>query len=256
VKTGQTVPPLFSPYRLLFPIGNLDEGAPLLVELFDKDFAGYEFLGQVGEWLLHASAGFPSWLIRSFHAAAVDQPFQPLRIQPLTKQVIMTLGKALQIAEDAAAARAYWFQLAKKRSTDIVGGELCLGFEIMGSQGRARAAARAEAEMDPDQIASTLGRRALHVQLHGLNGLRANNLQLPVGWPGLVSRAQRVNKKAQSRVISIRSNLDTRRAMLRRLPPATRPRSGRGRAPSSSGLDGSAWRSRCPRGERRLKPLA
>jgi hypothetical protein len=34
--------------------------------------------------------------------------------------------------------------------------------------------------MDPDAIAAALGPRALHVQLHGLNGLRANGLMLGV----------------------------------------------------------------------------
>jgi hypothetical protein len=33
--------------RLLFPLESLDEGLPLLVELWDKDFGGIEFLGQV-----------------------------------------------------------------------------------------------------------------------------------------------------------------------------------------------------------------
>ena len=35
--------------RLLFPLEGLEEGEPLLVELFDKaNFMGIEFLGQVG----------------------------------------------------------------------------------------------------------------------------------------------------------------------------------------------------------------
>ena len=36
--------------------------------------------------------------------------------------------------------------------------------------------AEVEGQMEPEAIAATLGRRALHVQLHGINGLRANNL--------------------------------------------------------------------------------
>jgi hypothetical protein len=42
---------------------------------------------------------------------------------------MMTLGKALDIAADEAQRGSYWLVLSKKRSTDIVGGELCLGFE-------------------------------------------------------------------------------------------------------------------------------
>jgi len=95
----------------------------------------------------------------------------------------MTLGKALQIAQDAATGRAYWFHLSKKRSTDIVGGELCLGFEVLEDGCKhAEVATQIEAQMDPEHIVASLSRRALHVQLHGLNGLRANNLQLPVSW--------------------------------------------------------------------------
>jgi len=37
-------------------------------------------------------------------------------------------------------------------------------------------AAKIEACTDPEAIAAALAPRALHVQLHGLNGLRANNL--------------------------------------------------------------------------------
>jgi hypothetical protein len=37
-------------------------------------------------------------------------------------------------------------------------------------------ASEVEAQMDPEAIASTLRRCALHVRLHGVNGLRANNL--------------------------------------------------------------------------------
>ncbi|KAI8470119.1 MAG: hypothetical protein J3K34DRAFT_459010 [Monoraphidium minutum] len=130
--------------RLMFPLESLDEGEPLLVELWDKDFAGIEFLGQV----------------------------------------IMTLGKALEIAQDPATGRAYWFPLAKKRSTDVVGGHLCLGFEVMDAIAYMQAAAEVEAEMDPEAIMAALGSRALHVQLHGLNGLRANNMALGVQGGG------------------------------------------------------------------------
>lgn len=35
-----------------------------------------------------------------------------------------------------------------------------------------------EDEMDPDSIAASLEQRALHIQLHGLNGLKANNMVL------------------------------------------------------------------------------
>ena len=42
----------------------------------------------------------------------------------------MTLGMALEIEADEAQRGSYWLVLSKKRSTDIVGGELCLGFEV------------------------------------------------------------------------------------------------------------------------------
>jgi hypothetical protein len=43
---------------------------------------------------------------------------------------MMTLGKALEIEADESQRGSYWLVLSKKRSTDIVGGELCLGFEV------------------------------------------------------------------------------------------------------------------------------
>lgn len=43
----------------------------------------------------------------------------------------MTLGKAIEIASDAALGQNYWFGLSKRCSTDIVGGELCLGFRVL-----------------------------------------------------------------------------------------------------------------------------
>lgn len=43
----------------------------------------------------------------------------------------MTLGKALEIEADAAQRSSYWLVLSKQRSTDLVNGELCLGFEMM-----------------------------------------------------------------------------------------------------------------------------
>jgi hypothetical protein len=43
----------------------------------------------------------------------------------------MTLGKAIEIANDAAMGQNYWFGLSKRSSTDIVGGELCLGFRVL-----------------------------------------------------------------------------------------------------------------------------
>jgi hypothetical protein len=46
-------------------------------------------------------------------------------------QVVMTLGKALEIANDAALGQNYWFGLSKRSSKDIVGGELCLGFRVL-----------------------------------------------------------------------------------------------------------------------------
>lgn len=46
-------------------------------------------------------------------------------------QVMMTLGKALEIEADAAQRSSYWLVLSKQRSTDLVNGELCLGFEMM-----------------------------------------------------------------------------------------------------------------------------
>lgn len=48
----------------------------------------------------------------------------------LDRQVMMTSGKALDIAADEAQRSCYWLVLSKQRSTDIVGGELCLGFEV------------------------------------------------------------------------------------------------------------------------------
>jgi hypothetical protein len=48
-----------------------------------------------------------------------------------TLQVMMTLGKALEIEADAAQRSSYWLVLSKQRSTDLVNGELCLGFEMM-----------------------------------------------------------------------------------------------------------------------------
>lgn len=44
---------------------------------------------------------------------------------------MMTLGKALEIEADAAQRSSYWLVLSKQRSTDLVNGELCLGFEMM-----------------------------------------------------------------------------------------------------------------------------
>jgi hypothetical protein len=40
------------PSSLLFPLESLGEGEPLLVEMWDKDFAGIEFLGQVSAWFI------------------------------------------------------------------------------------------------------------------------------------------------------------------------------------------------------------
>lgn len=74
------------------------------------------------------------------------------------------------------------FPLSKKRSTDVVSGRLCLGFEVLDAPAAALAASEAEARRDPDALADVLGRAALHVQLHGLSGLRANGLQLVRGW--------------------------------------------------------------------------
>lgn len=92
----------------------------------------------------------------------------------------MTLGKALAIAEDPATGLAYWwgprepscrrcccllhvsrgvltapdhpcppagrrFLLAKRRAGDAVGGELCLGFELLDAIDYAQARARRNA---------------------------------------------------------------------------------------------------------------
>ncbi|GBF95637.1 hypothetical protein Rsub_08619 [Raphidocelis subcapitata] len=153
--------------RLLFPLEGLDEGEPLLIELYDKDFAGIEFLGQV----------------------------------------IMTLGKALEIAEDEVTGRAYWFPLAKKRSTDIVGGELCLGFEPLSAASAAQVASEVEAQMDPEALAAALSRRALHVRLHGINGLKANGLLAPGGAAVPAARGgggrAKVGPRARSLVIRL-----------------------------------------------------
>jgi len=51
----------------------------------------------------------------------------------LELQVLMTLGKAVEIAQDAELGQHYWFSLSKRHSTDIVSGELCLGFELLDS---------------------------------------------------------------------------------------------------------------------------
>jgi hypothetical protein len=67
---------------------------------------------------------------------------------------MMTLGKALDIAADEAVAINFWFALSKRRSTDIVGGELCLGV--------------ATASMTPQQHAQVSGGGA-----SGDRGLRA-----------------------------------------------------------------------------------
>lgn len=68
---------------------------------------------------------------------ALSNSSRPLPLHILTKrdvpchlQVMMTLGKALEIEADESQRGSYWLVLSKKRSTDIVGGELCLGFEV------------------------------------------------------------------------------------------------------------------------------
>lgn len=55
----------------------------------------------------------------------------PVSTAAVWSQVVMTLGKAIEIANDAALGRNYWFGLSKRSSTDIVGGELCLGFRVL-----------------------------------------------------------------------------------------------------------------------------
>lgn len=111
---------------------------------------------------------------------------------------------ALHAAPAAARCR---FALSKKRSTDIVGGELSLGFEVMdavtyalvsahdrtAAQQQCRGSCRTshrmhgccplhqvcadvEAEADADHIASSFAGKALRVQLKGINGLRASGL--------------------------------------------------------------------------------
>lgn len=47
----------------------------------------------------------------------------------------MTLGKAVEIVQDAELGQHYWFSLSKRHSTDIVSGELCLGFQLMDTSG-------------------------------------------------------------------------------------------------------------------------
>jgi len=121
--------------RLLFPLDSLDEGEPLLVELYDKDFAGIEFLGQVGGLRLAAAADQAAAAqnvccesLRELRGAEGRQRTDEqdiewcvvvrlsghhsigliCRAHASNRQVIMTLGKAIEIASDAATGRAYW----------------------------------------------------------------------------------------------------------------------------------------------------
>lgn len=71
----------------------------------------------------------------------------------------MTLGKALEIEADESQRGSYWLVLSKKRSTDIVGGELCLGFEV--------------AVLDPQQY------HQVSTHLAGRSMVEVNSLQLP-----------------------------------------------------------------------------
>eukprot|EP00879_Flechtneria_rotunda_P027785 GHRR01029782.1.p1 GENE.GHRR01029782.1~~GHRR01029782.1.p1 ORF type:complete len:354 (+),score=141.91 GHRR01029782.1:174-1235(+) len=122
--------------KLMFPLDGVSEAEPLLIEMFDRDFRAKEFLGQV----------------------------------------MMTVGKALEIAEDPSVAQQYWFALSKKRSSDIVGGHLCLGFEVLDAVAYTHLAEELEAQMDQEQIISAYSSKALRVQLQGINGLRASGL--------------------------------------------------------------------------------
>jgi hypothetical protein len=174
------------PRRLLFPLDSLAEGLPLLVEVWDKDFGGAQFLGQV----------------------------------------LMTLGKALEIAEDAAAGRAYWcarssgvagwsklrpsaggvptgwacfpplgstaaadggrciaaptpdrFPLAKKRSADAVAGELCLGFEVLD----AISFAEVRGSEPLSWVCASRGER--RAEQLGMAARLANNTSIPAWGP-------------------------------------------------------------------------
>ncbi|WIA20979.1 hypothetical protein OEZ85_005316 [Tetradesmus obliquus] len=105
---------------------------------------------------------------------------EPLHVELHGKQflgqVVMTLGKAIEIASDAALGQNYWFGLSKRCSTDIVGGELCLGFRVLDAVSYVNLAGELDGLMDNDRIAKALASKALRVQLHGINGLLASGL--------------------------------------------------------------------------------
>lgn len=71
----------------------------------------------------------------------------------------MTLGKALEIEADESQRGSYWLVLSKKRSKDIAGGELCLGFEV--------------AMLDPQQY------HQVSKHLAGSKLVGGNSMQLP-----------------------------------------------------------------------------
>lgn len=97
--------------RLLFPLNGVQEGTPLLVELLAKDFAGAQFLGQVGAarvplqlaGTMLDTVQCESGSSHAFHVRGAFSTCCTLR------QVIMTLGKALDIASSPTTGLAYWW---------------------------------------------------------------------------------------------------------------------------------------------------
>ncbi|KAF8062628.1 hypothetical protein HT031_003957 [Scenedesmus sp. PABB004] len=110
----------------LFALEGVPEEEPLLVQLFDRDsLRAKEFLGQV----------------------------------------IMTLGKALEIATSSGCGEAYWFGLSRRHPGDVVSGELCLGFRLVDAVTYVQLVAELEGQADQEAIAARLAGKALHIPI-------------------------------------------------------------------------------------------
>ena len=220
-------------HSLFLPIAaEAGAGEPLLVELWHKGaFAGQQFLGQavttLGEALRLANAAAEAAGGTGAAAAAVALP-------PLN---------------------CCWLPLCKRRAADAVAGEVCLSFEALTAATAARAAAEADAAMDPEAIAAALPRRALHVRLHGLSGLRANGLCGGGGSAAPAPAARGARPPPRARVLHIRfGRLCLEKPLLPLLGGGDGDGTGDGSGSGSGDGGGAAFE--LPIGEEVLIPLA
>lgn len=122
--------------RLALPIDGLTDGQPLCIEVFARlthNFSQKLFLGQVSS--MQRAGGCPhrgmSLAARMctllLHVGMTDRSGPCAHLQ-----VLMTLGKALEIAAQPGGRREqFWCPLSKARTSDVVRGELCCGFAVM-----------------------------------------------------------------------------------------------------------------------------